>query len=57
MLNSAINEREIQCQNLDDFTKKIHQEIVEITSSLNWTIESIKADVSILILISTSHRY
>ncbi|XP_043518331.1 U11/U12 small nuclear ribonucleoprotein 48 kDa protein-like isoform X2 [Frieseomelitta varia] len=44
MLNSAMNEREIQCQNLDDFTKKIHQEIVEITSSLNWTMESIKAD-------------
>lgn len=55
MLNSAMDEREIQCQNLDDFTKKIHQEIVEITSSLNWTMESIKADVSILILIS--HRY
>lgn len=44
MLNSAMNEREIQCQNLDDFTKKIHQEIAEITSSLNWTMESIKAD-------------
>ncbi|KOX68303.1 U11/U12 small nuclear ribonucleoprotein 48 kDa protein [Melipona quadrifasciata] len=44
MLNSTMNEREIQCQNLDDFTKKIHQEIVEITSSLNWTMESIKAD-------------
>lgn len=57
MLNSAMDEREIQCQNLDDFTKKIHQEIVEITSSLNWTMESIKADVSILILISISHRY
>ncbi|CAD1479542.1 unnamed protein product [Heterotrigona itama] len=44
MLNSAMNERESQCQNLDNFTKKIHQEIVEITSSLNWTMESIKAD-------------
>lgn len=53
MLNSVMNERETQCQNLDNFTKEIHQEIIEITSSLNWTMESIKADVSILIF----HQY
>lgn len=44
MLNSSMNDRESQCQSLDDFTKKIHQEIVETISTLNWTIESIGTD-------------
>lgn len=52
MLNSSMNDRESQCQSLDDFTKKIHQEIVETISTLNWTIESIGTDVSILKIIS-----
>lgn len=52
MLNSSMNDRESQCQSLDDFTKKIHQEIVETISTLNWTIESIETDVSILEVIS-----
>lgn len=52
MLNSSMNDRESQCQSLDDFTEKIHQEIVETISTLNWTIESIGTDVSILEIIS-----
>lgn len=44
MLNSSINEREDQYQKLIDFTKEIDQEIIKITSALNWTMESIKLD-------------
>lgn len=49
MLNSSINERENQYQKLINFTKEIDQEIIKITSALNWTIESIKNDVNMLI--------
>lgn len=49
MLNSSINEREDQYQKLIDFTKEIDQEIIKITSALNWTIERIKLDVSMLL--------
>lgn len=49
MLNSSINDREDQYQKLINFTKEIDQEIIKITSALNWTIESIKLDVSMLI--------
>lgn len=49
MLNSSINDREDQYQKLINFTKEIDQEIIKIISALNWTIESIKLDVSMLI--------
>ncbi|XP_078053056.1 U11/U12 small nuclear ribonucleoprotein 48 kDa protein [Augochlora pura] len=39
-----LNHREIQYRSLNDFTTKIHQEIVDITSALNWTLESIEID-------------
>lgn len=50
MLNSSINERENQYQKLIDFTKEIDHEIIKITSALNWTIESIKNAVNIMLI-------
>lgn len=46
MLNCTSNQRESQYQNLNDFTEKVHQDIMDITSALGWTIESIETDVS-----------
>ncbi|XP_017764626.1 PREDICTED: U11/U12 small nuclear ribonucleoprotein 48 kDa protein-like [Eufriesea mexicana] len=44
MSNFSLNEREEHYQNLNNFTKKIHHEIIETISTLNWTIESIESD-------------
>ncbi|CAK9827148.1 U11/U12 small nuclear ribonucleoprotein 48 kDa protein [Anthophora retusa] len=44
MLNRTINERKDQCQNLSNFTKEINREIVQVASTLDWTIESIETD-------------
>lgn len=53
MSNLSLNQREEHCQDLNNFTKDIHREIIETISTLNWTIETIESDVSILI----SHRH
>lgn len=47
MLNCTISRREVEYQNLMDFTEKIHQEIVDIVSTLGWSIETIKSDVRV----------
>lgn len=44
MLNRTINERKDQCQNLSNFTKEINREIVQVASTLDWTIEGIETD-------------
>lgn len=46
MLNCTLNQREDQYQNLNNFTEKTHEEIMDITSSLGWTVASIDTDVS-----------
>ncbi|XP_054001005.1 U11/U12 small nuclear ribonucleoprotein 48 kDa protein-like isoform X1 [Hylaeus anthracinus] len=44
MLNCTSIQREGQCQNLNDFTEEVHQDITNITSALGWTVESIETD-------------
>ncbi|XP_031847630.1 U11/U12 small nuclear ribonucleoprotein 48 kDa protein isoform X2 [Nomia melanderi] len=44
MFNCALNHREVQYQSLNRFTKKVHQEIMNITAALDWTVESIEID-------------
>lgn len=54
MLNCTLNQREYQYQNLNNFTNQVYQEIVDITSNLGWTVESIETDVSITLIFHRS---
>ncbi|XP_029052413.1 U11/U12 small nuclear ribonucleoprotein 48 kDa protein-like [Osmia bicornis bicornis] len=58
MLNYTISRREVEYQNLKGFTEKIHQEIVNIVSTLEWSIKSIKANTgnSLVCPYDSSHR-
>ncbi|XP_043258800.1 U11/U12 small nuclear ribonucleoprotein 48 kDa protein-like [Colletes gigas] len=44
MLSCSLDQREGQYQNLKDFTEKVHQDIMDITSVVGWTVESIETD-------------
>lgn len=58
MLNCTLNQREYQYQNLNNFTNQVYQEIVDITSNLGWTVESIETDNDnrLVCLYNSSHR-
>ena len=58
MLNCTLNQREDQFQNLNNFTEKTHAEIMDITSSLGWTIASIDTDndTRLVCPFDSSHR-
>lgn len=49
MFNCSTPQREEQWKNLNGFTKKVQEEIMETISSLGWSAESIENDVSILL--------
>ncbi|XP_076285381.1 U11/U12 small nuclear ribonucleoprotein 48 kDa protein isoform X1 [Lasioglossum baleicum] len=58
MLTCTLNHRGVQHQNLSDFTKKIHQEIMDVRSVLDWTVESIEIenDNRLICPYDSSHR-
>ncbi|XP_017890291.1 U11/U12 small nuclear ribonucleoprotein 48 kDa protein-like [Ceratina calcarata] len=58
MSNPPINQREKQYKDLDNFTKKIHQELMDITSTLGWTIENteILSDNRLVCPYDSSHQ-
>ncbi|XP_076645529.1 U11/U12 small nuclear ribonucleoprotein 48 kDa protein [Halictus rubicundus] len=58
MSTCMLNHRRTQHQNLSDFTKKIHQEIMDIRSVLDWTVESIEIenDNRLICPYNSSHR-
>lgn len=58
MLTCTLNNRGAQHQNLSDFTKKIHQEIMDIKSVLGWSVESIETenDNRLICPYDSSHR-
>ncbi|XP_076242209.1 U11/U12 small nuclear ribonucleoprotein 48 kDa protein isoform X2 [Calliopsis andreniformis] len=58
MLNYTLNQREYRYQKLNDFTKNVRQEIIDITCNLGWTVRSIEIDNDnhLVCLYNSSHR-
>ncbi|XP_012142652.1 U11/U12 small nuclear ribonucleoprotein 48 kDa protein [Megachile rotundata] len=58
MLNYALRRREEEYQNLNNFTTKVHHEIMNVVSTLGWSMDSMKTDNdnSLICSYDSSHR-